>query len=127
MNKAKSKFVLSKNTHVLAQPIDFQALEEECKKAQTRYRKEEQLKAEQRYFEQSLEVASNRMVTDGTCPCGKHKGILFYQNDVQVSKESWCPVCVYLMWLRKAMREGRASQFVQETPFSGFIANFSLS
>ena len=65
-----------------------------------------------------------QVIAKETCPCGKHRGIKFIDNDTVV--ELMCPL---QWWVRRswmAFEEGKLSQFLSSTPLQTYIKKFSL-
>ena len=132
-NKAGVRFVIQEDgtpTYLLEQQVNIEQLEWEARKAQTRYRREANLQAEQNYLYMLGQVDGyNRWVLpkDTRCPCGKHRGVIFYQNDKQLSKEALCPVSAWLTMYRKVLRDGgKWEDFLVARPLNKFLDNFGI-
>mgnify|MGYP001604528352 FL=1 len=128
-NKAGVRYVFQEDgtpTYLLEQQINIEELEWQAKKAQTRYRRDANLKAEQNYLYLQSETGGNRWVLSGTCSCGKHRGVVFYQGDRRISGEALCPIRVWNFWFRKAVREKKWSEFMIEKPLDRFLDNFRI-
>lgn len=123
-NRTKTKFDYGKNSEVLVTPPNLEELD--ALQVKRRDLHERFVKAEQSLMVSSRDIKGNRMVTQGTCPCGKHRGVVFFQDEKQVSEGILCPVCVYLTWYRQAIREGRGRGFTEEKPFRNFVEQFHL-
>jgi hypothetical protein len=62
------------------------------------------VKSEQEYLKDIRSISGKRMVISGKCPCGKHKGIQYFNGDTPTS-EVMCPAHIYLIMMRKDNRE----------------------
>ena len=63
------------------------------------------IQCEQRYLADTRETDGNRMNVVDRCPCGKHRGVVFFNDEVKIS-DVLCPQHVYLVKLRGWIRAG---------------------
>lgn len=125
-DRTKVQFSYRTNSYHLAESVDWGKIVDESQKLQSKFRQEDACRAEVNYERLIAIVSGERWEIVGTCPCGKHKGIRFWSGDRLLSEEALCPVSVYLVWQRKAMRDGCCSRFLQEKPIGAFLQMFRL-
>lgn len=80
------------------------------KRADRRWRQQQNLEREQRLQEKLSQINGDRVVASGTCCDGGHQSIQFFKGEVAVS-ETMCPRQSWFTLFRKAVLGGRGIEF----------------
>jgi len=79
-----------------------------------------QLEVDARFKKDYAEIDGNRFEIKDKCPCGLHRGVQYF-IDTQPIGGILCPVHVYLVQLRDAVRHQCAGEFIKFSPFEKWM------
>lgn len=101
-------------------------LERKLGERNERYRR--QLQLDQNFARAMAEISGDIARLEGICPCGKHKGIRFYNRvDGQDKPVSMilCPNVIFTRKLRAAIRNGNGREFAKT--YSAFAKQYVIA